>query len=432
MGFAGRLGALQERQFRLLWGAQAVSAFGDGLFPVALAFAVVELTGAPGDLGIVFAAVLAPRVVLVLAGGVWADRLPRQRVMLAADLLRCGTQAAAAVVLLAGEAELWLLIVLAAVYGAGEAFFAPAVTGLVPQTVAPARLQEANALLGLTRSASFLVGPAVAGVLVATAGAGWAFAGDAASFAVSACFLARIRVPRDASAPRSRFLVELRAGWREVRTRRWVWTSIAFFSLWNLAIGPLFVLGPFVAARSLGGASSWGVIVTCAGVGSLVGAAVALRWRPRRPLATGFMLFGLGALEPALLARPFPTALVATAAALGFGAAASANAMWLTTLQERIPPAAISRVSAYDWLGSIVFQPAGYVLVGPLVAALGTRSTLLLCASALAAASIGVSSLGAVRAVRRVEEDPPNGTGFPLPQTGSSPEAADAGPSYRR
>ena len=137
------------------------------------------------------------------------------------------------------------------------------------------------------------------------------------------------------------------------------------------------MLGPFVAQRSLGGASSWGAIVTCAGVGSLVGAAAALRFRPRRPLATGFLCFGLVALEPALLARPFPTAVIAAAAAIGFAGSAFGNALWLTALQERIPPGSISRVSAYDWLGSIVFKPAGYAIVGPLAAAVGTSSTLL-------------------------------------------------------
>jgi MFS family permease len=404
MRLAGRLGALEEPQFRLLWAGQAVSAFGDGLFPIALAFAVVRLTGEPGDLGLVFTAVLIPRVVLMLAGGVWADRLPRQRVMLAADLLRCLTQSLAAVVLLTGSARLWSLIVLASVYGAGDAFFSPAVTGLVPETVQPGRIQQANALISMTRSAFWLAGPAVAGVLVATAGPGWAFAGDAMTFAVSAMFLARIRLPRQTRlAERTSFATELREGWREVTGRTWVWTSIAYFSVWNLAIGPLFVLGPFVAQRSLGGASSWGEIVTSAGVGSLVGAAAALRFRPRRPLATGFLALGTVALEPALLARPFPTAVIAVAAGVGFGASAFAGALWFTTLQERIPRESISRVSAYDWMGSIVFQPAGYALVGPLAAALGTRSTLLLAASVIGLTSVAVSSLASIRAVRALD-----------------------------
>ena len=221
MRLAGRLGALQERQFRLLWTGQAVSAFGDGLYPVALAFAVVRLSGSAADLGFVFMAVLIPRVVLVLGGGVFADRLPRQRVMVGADLLRFVMQALTAAFLLSGGDALWVLVVLSVLYGAGDAFFQPAVTGLVPQTVQPEWIQQANALLGLTRSSFFLAGPAVAGALVATAGPGWAFAGDAATFAVSAVFLVQIRVPRTHAERRS-FLAELRAGWGEVRSRTWV------------------------------------------------------------------------------------------------------------------------------------------------------------------------------------------------------------------
>ena len=270
----------------------------------------------------------------------------------------------------------------------------------------PSRIQQANALLGLTRNSFFLAGPVVAGVVVASAGPAWAFAVDAASFAVSAAFLALMRLPRRPRADREPFVAELRAGWREVRSRTWVWTGIVYFAIWNLALAPLFVLGPFVAEESLGGASSWGLIVTCAGVGSLVGAAAALRFTPRRPLATGFLLFGLCALEPALLAGPASTAVVAVAAALGFGGSAFGGALWLTALQERIPAGSISRVSAYDWLGSIVFKPAGYALVGPLVAAIGTRSTLLACAAVIGAASVVVSSLGSVRAVTRPGEIP--------------------------
>ena len=406
MRLDGRLGALEERQFRLLWAGQAVSAFGDGLYPVALAFAVVELTGSATDLGLVFMAVLIPRVVLVLGGGVWADRLPRQRVMLGADVLRCTMQALTALFLFSGRTELWPLIPLSVLYGAGDAFFQPAITGLVPETVRPDRIQQANALLGLTRNAFFLAGPVAAGLIVATGGSAWAIAIDAATFAVSAAFLAAMRLPQIARAERKPFVAELRAGWREVTSRTWVWTSIVYFAIWNVALAPMFVLGPFVAEESLGGAESWGLIVTFAGVGSLVGAAAALRLKPRRPLATGFFLFGLVALEPALLAAPAPTAVVAAAAALGFGGAAFGGALWLTALQERIPAGSISRVSAYDWLGSIVFKPAGYALIGPLVAALGTSSTLLASAAVIAAASVVVASLASVRAVTRVGDIP--------------------------
>ncbi len=398
-----RLGALRERQFRLLWLGQATSAFGDGLVPVALAFAVIELTGSATDLGLVFAAGLIPRVVLILVGGVWADRLPRQLVMLAADVLRCLTQALVAAALLTGAARIWQLLLLSALYGVGDAFFAPATTGLVPETVHADRLQQANALMGLTRSGFWMIGPIVSGAVVAAAGPGWAFAVDSATFAVSAWCLALIRLPRLPRPTATRFIAELRDGWRELTARTWVWASIVYFSIWNVAIAPLFVLGPFVAERSLGGASSWGLIGTCGGIGSVLGGAVALRLKPRRPLATGYLAIGTCALEPALLARPFPTAVIALSAVLGFGSLAFSNALWFTALQERIPREAISRVSAYDWLGSLVFQPLGYVVVGPMADAAGTSTALLLSAAILASSSVAIALVPGVRNLRRTE-----------------------------
>jgi MFS family permease len=193
-----------------------VSAFGDGLYPVALAFAVVEVTGSAGDLGLVFMAVLIPRVVFMLGGGVWADRLPRHRVMLAADAFRCAMQALTGLYLFGGRDMLWPLLLLSALYGAGDAFFQPAITGLVPQTVRPERVQQANALLSLTRNSVWLAGPVVAGIVVSTVGPACAFAVDAASFAVSAVFLALMRVPPGERGERTSFLGELRAGLGEV------------------------------------------------------------------------------------------------------------------------------------------------------------------------------------------------------------------------
>ena len=265
--------------------------------------------------------------------------------MLGADLLRCATQAAhrrgapdrvSAGLLDAGRAR-------RAVRRRRRVLRARGDRARSGDRRKPARIQQANALLSLTRNALFLAGPAVAGVLVATVGPGMAFAADAVTFAVSAAFLARMRLPRARARPRTTFAAELRTGWREVRGRTWVWTSIAYFSIWNLALGPLFVLGPFVAQKSLGGATSWGVIVACAGVGSLVGAAVALRLRPRRPLATGFLLFGMCALEAGAPRQGlFPTAVVAAAAALGFGPRAFGGALWFTALQGASLPVALA------------------------------------------------------------------------------------------
>src|SRR6476646_1355691 len=359
MRAAVRFGPLEERDFRLLWLGQTTSAFGSALVPVALAFAVIDLTSSEAALGLVLAAGLCSRVALLLLGGVLADRMPRQRVMLAADALRALTQGRVAVLLLSGQAQVWHLLVLFALFGAGDAFFSPASTGLVPEIVSPGRLQEANALISLSRSAAWIAGPLLAGLIVAGVGPGLAFAIDSGTFVVSTLSLALLRLPRVAARPRGGVLAELVEGWREVTARTWVWTTIARFSISNLAIAQLFVLGPFVAERSLGGAAAWGLIGTCGGIGAVLGDAAALRLRPRRPLVAGGLAVSVWALEPALLARPFPTAAIAVAAAVGFGASGFSNAVWFTALQQRIPPRALSRVSSYDWLGSVVLQPAG-------------------------------------------------------------------------
>lgn len=400
---ATRLGVLGERDFRLLWLGQATSAFGSSLVPVALAFAVIDLTDSAAALGLVLSVGLVSRVGLLLLGGVLADRVPRRRVMLASDAARAVTQGLVAVLLLSGEARVWHLLVLFALFGAADAFFSPASTGLVPETVSSGRLQQANALNGLSRSASWVAGPALAGVIVAGAGPGWAFAIDAATFVVSSLSLALLHLPRVVVKPRAGVLADLRGGWRQLTARTWVWTTIARFSVSNLAIAPLFVLGPFVAQRSLGGAAAWGLIGTCGGIGAVLGDAAALHLKPRRPLVAGGLAVSLWALEPALLARPFPTGAIAVAAALGFAGMSFSNALWFTALQERIPREALSRVSSYDWLGSLVFQPAGYALAGPLAATIGTSTTLLASAAVQASACIGVALTPALRGLRAGE-----------------------------
>jgi hypothetical protein len=226
------------------------------------------------------------------------------------------------------------------------------------------------------------------------------FAIDAATFAVSSGSLARLRLPRSSEVLRATVLVELRDGWREVRSRTWVWATVVRFSISNLAIAPLFVLGPFVAEESLGGATAWGLIGTAGGIGAVLGDAAALRLRPGRPLLVGGLAASLWALEPALLARPFPTAVIAVAAALGFGGSGFSNALWFTALQERIPRQALSRVSSYDWLGSIAFQPAGFALAGPLAGGIGVPATLLGSAAVQASACVAVSLSSSVRGLR--------------------------------
>src|SRR5213595_1695888 len=276
-------GALRERRFRLLWLGQATSTFGDGLVPVALAFAVIQtLDGSPTDLGIVLAAQTLPLVVFVLAGGVWADRLPRQMVMLVSDVIRCAVQAMMAVLLLSGRAELWELIFLVAIYGTAQAFFQPAATGLVPATISSERLQQANALLGLSRSLAFVVGPAVAGVIAATTNPGSVFVVDAATFAVSAASLAFLRLPRSRrEGERHSFIADLKGGWHELISHTWLWVIVAWAATY---------LGPVVAKQSLGGAAAWGLIAAGWGAGTVAGGLISLRWKPLRPMLTCTLL----------------------------------------------------------------------------------------------------------------------------------------------
>jgi MFS family permease len=387
-----------------LYLARASSLFGDGLVPVALAFAVLRIDRSASALGLVLAARSLSLVTFLLVAGVFADRLPRQQVMIGADLLRLGAQGLTAALLIGGEARIWQLIVLAFVYGGGQAFFLPASTGVVPQTVSPGRLQEANALISLTSSGFSILGPVVAGVLVATVGPGWALAADAASFLVSAAFLARLRIVGEIGSSRASFFSELRAGWHEFRSRTWLWVDGVFSALGNFAVlSPLWVLGPVVAQRSLGGASAWAIIATGFGIGSVLGGIGALRLKPVHPLRVGVAVLSLLALPPALLASPAPTfAIAAGALAAGLGLSLF-NTLFETTAQQHVPPAALSRVASIDWVLSVGLQPLGFALVGPVAQRLGLTITLAASATWAVVSTMVVLAVPSVRQVRRLD-----------------------------
>jgi MFS family permease len=407
---AGRLGALEERPFRLLWLGHTFSGLGDNFVPVAVAFAVVTtLDGSAGDLGIVLSSAMLARIVFVLVGGVWADRLPRRAVMIATDLVRCASQGFLAFVLLTGRAELWHLIVCAGVAGGAAAFFNPAATGLVPETISAARLQQANALLGLTRHLTGIGGLALSGVLVAAVGPGWGFAVDSASFAASALCLAALRLPRAVRPARRRFVTELAEGWDEVRSRTWVWTALACFSLANVAVATYFVLGPFIVEEELGGAGDWAFALAGGAVGGVLGGVLAIRFHPRFPLRWAFPPILFCSLQLLALVPPVPAPGLFVAGALATGGIVVSNALWATVLQERIPRAALSRVTAYDWLVSWTFMPVGFTLAAPLADAVGVDTTLLLAAGLCALASAGILLVGDVRNLERVEAEPSAG-----------------------
>lgn len=395
--------ALAERDFRLLWLGQTGSAIGDALVGVALAFAVLEIGGTAADLGLVFAAFSIPRVVLTLAGGVWSDRLPRQRVMVACDVVRALAQAVVSTLLITGSGQTWHLIVLAGVMGSAHAFFVPATTGLMPQVVSRGRLQQANALISISQSVAHIFGPLAAGLLVATVGPGWAFAIDGASFLLSAGFLTAMRVPAGAIEERRTFVTDLVDGWREVSSRSWVLAAIFTFALSNASLGAFQVLGPIVATRELGGAASWGVILAGGAIGGVLGGAISLRWKPRRPLIPGFLVMAVATIQLLLLVPPFPASVVALGTMVAFGGIVLSNTLWDTMLQQHIPSTVMSRVSSWDWMVSLLLQPIAFAAVGPMSEAIGLRETLLVAAGVGIVANLAVLAVPSVRQLQRRE-----------------------------
>jgi MFS family permease len=408
-------GPLAEREFRLLFAGRTISLFGSAFAPIALAFAVITLTGSPSDLGLVLSAYMLAHLVFLLAGGVWADRLPRHLVMVTSDLLSGASQIAAAVLLLAGVAQTWHLILLAAIRGGASAFFMPASTGLVPQIVSAPRLQQANALLSLSRNSTRIAGVALAGILVATVGAGWALALDGATYGLGAVFVGMLRLPASEPNENREFMRELAEGWREFRSRSWLCVTIIQFALINAyAIGAFLVLGPFVAEKELGGAAAWGFILAAEAVGMILAGIVALRYRPERPLLVATLAVLTMAPLLALLGLAAPLLLILPAAMIAGVGLELYGVFWDTTLQQHIPDEKLSRVSSYDVLGSFALIPIGVAVMGPISGAIGVANTLIGAALVVVLATVAVISVADVRNLRRIE--PPLLVGLPTPE----------------
>ena len=402
MALSLRAGALRERNLLLLVGSNAVSTLGTGMAQVALAFAILAI-GTPSDLGLVLVAREVPMVVFLLLGGVWADRVPRKLLLVLGDGARAAAQAICAALLLTGHASVLSLGLLQIAFGVASAFTRPAATGIVPQAVTGS-LQTANALIDLSRSALRVAGPAAGAAVVVVASPGWALAADASSFAASGALLAGLRIPpRPPAAPKS-ILEDLRAGWREFVGRTWVWTMVVGFGFFQLTLFPaLFVLGPYVAKTELGGADAWGAILASQAAGSVVGGVVALRYRPSRPLVAGTLLCLPSAALLALLAAAPPVPLLCAFGFVATGSVSTTDILWFTTLQSQVPDHAISRISSFDWLGSVALNPLGYALVGPLAAAVGLRPTLYGAAAFNAFVLLAVTAVPQVRALRATD-----------------------------
>ncbi|NUW43404.1 MFS transporter [Nonomuraea rhodomycinica] len=394
---------LAVRGFRHYYLGQTASAFGDALTPLALAFAVLDLTGSPADLGIVVLSTRVPIIALTLVGGAFGDRFPRRGVMLLADVVRFLAHGLTAVLLLTGTAHLWTLVALQLVAGTGSALFNPAAVGLVMSLAGKERLQEANSLLSISRSATSIAALGAGGALVATVGSGWAVLVDALTFLVSAVFLWRLprAVATERPPHRAGLLASIGEGVREVAGRPWLWIWIVHVALTNMiAVAPVVVLGPYVADEHLGGAPAWSAIGIGYAVGGLAGGVVGARWRPARPMAAALAFFLLMAPLPALLAVPAATWLLAPAASLAGLQLVVYNVLQTTTLQRRLPEELVARAGSVVMLGALVAAPLGMGMSGPLAAAWGADTVLALSAGLLVVFTLATLLVPAVWKVR--------------------------------
>ncbi len=385
-------GALSERNFRLFFIGQTTSQIGSGMAPVAVAFAVLR-HGTVSDLGLVSAAGLTPLVVLLLVGGVIADRFSRRAIMLNSDLLRTAAEIGLGIWILVSSPPLWGFMMLAGVAGVGSAFFNPALTGLVPQIVSEGRLLQANALNSLSNSSAGIIGPALAGIIIAVSSPGWAVLIDGLTYATSVVSLYFISFEWAPNESVETFVSQLREGWSEFWSRTWLWVIVVEFSCVNVLIfAPMFVLGPVIAKQSLGGAPAWGLILALEGAGAVLGGVVMLRWNPARPLLTATIATLTWIFPLLALAVRAPVLVIGAGGFISGGGLTVFGTLWTTTMQREIPSEVLSRVSAYDWFGSLVFLPIGMAIVGPIEALFGMTTTII-SAATLLAVLVGVTLL---------------------------------------
>jgi MFS family permease len=402
---------LRERNFRRFYAGYLTSLLGSSMSTVAIAWAVLETGESATGLGSVFAAGVVPQVILLPFAGALADRLGRRRVMLAADVLRCGAQACLAAALFAGRPPLWLFVLLACIEGMGEGAFSPALDGLTVEIAPADQLGNANALYGLARSSARIAGPALGGVLVAVAGPAVVVAADAASYAASVLALSLLRFPRGEAARSARgtLLGDMAEGWAEFRARTWLWVVTVQFAFFNLITwAPWMLLGPVMGRAYLGGAAVWGAIMAVQGAGAIAAGLGSLGRRPRRPMVVatiGTFCYALPDIPMALHASaPW---VAAAAFCCGSGSALFA-AFFGTAMQQQVPPGMLARVSSLTTFPAYGVGVIGYAIDGPLAAALGPSVVFGVGAGYGLLSSAAVLALPAVRNVRWLYD--PGGT----------------------
>lgn len=387
---------LRTRSFRLLFVGRSLSLLGDAAIPAALTLAVYLATGSTGDLALVLACAMVPKLLLLPLGGVVGDRFNARTVALATDLVRCATQLFVGAELLSGTPALWQIAVAEAIGGAAGAFSMPTVSPLIRGTVAESGLLRANALMAVVGSAARIGGPAVAGALVFTAGPGWAFVLDGATFAVSAALLAAIKV-RHVPIPRRSLIGDLKEGWGEVRSRDWYWTSLIAHAAWNGAAAVLMTLGPALFLRDLGGKGVWLAFLQTGAVGLLIGSLVAGRARPRRPVLTANLGGALYALPLCLLAAHAPVGVTVVAYGAAMAGLGFLNPVWETAVQSAVPAHVLARVTSYDWLLSLGAMPLGYALAPLASSAWGPEVPLAVAGLLVGSACLATAAVPGVR-----------------------------------
>ncbi|OEJ37912.1 MFS transporter [Streptomyces agglomeratus] len=391
------------RNYVLLTASAIVTNLGTHGALIAAAFAVLESGGDGGDVGLVAAARTLPLVLFLLIGGAIADRLPRHRVMVAANALNCVSQAAFAFLVLTGDPQLWQMMLLTALCGAGQAFFNPAAEGMLLSSVSGEQANRAFALFRMAMHGAAIGGAALGGALIAAVGPGWVLAVDAAAFAFAGALRAFLDVshirPRE---PGGGMLSDLREGWREVVGRPWLWSIVAQFSVVVAVVGAAeAVYGPLVAEDELGGAAPWGLALAAFGVGTLGGALMMMRWKPRRLLLAGTLCVFPLALPSAALAVPLPVAGLAAVMFVSGVAIEVFGVSWMTALHQEIPEEKFSRVSAYDWFGSVAMLPLATAVAGPVEGVVGRGTALWGCAALVVLVTAAVLFVPDVRNLTR-------------------------------
>jgi MFS family permease len=416
---AKRFEALRIRDLRFVFGASLASNLGDGIVSVALAFAVLDLTGSATDLGIIFAARMAAQVSVMLIGGVVGDRRSRRSVMIAADLARFCSQTAIGVLLITKHATVAEIAVSQVVLGMGSAFFIPASRGLL-WTVAGEHAQEASALQTIAGSGVSLLGPALGGLLVATVGPSWAMVLDGVSYLLSAALLSGIAktlatLKRDAGA-RS-FIADMAGGFHEVRTRTWLWFLIVVMAIGNILFTVWPVLAPLICKQRYGGAPAYAALGVASTAGLLAGGVLLLWFKPRYLLRVAMAASIPWTVPGILLGLHLPIYIVVLFQFVGaLGLSVESSLLWIA-IQQSVPAGANSRVTSLEYAATTSIMPLGYLLVGPLEKAVGADTALIACSVAVILVTITCFVL---RDVRMLERTPPKEPTVPEPNLASA------------